>query len=159
MKRTASQEAPESPVRGEAAETADRFPDAPRANVQALTIEIPLPPRELQPNNIAGRHPMALAKHKRQAKHDAKYATYAVLQGVAPGWTRVKAVAVFSFPQRRERDDDGMIGWLKWTRDQIAASLGMDGDNGWGWERPVIVIDYDRPARVTITVTPITEGE
>jgi hypothetical protein len=102
----------------------------------SLLIELPLPPKELQPNRRLGRHFGGITEHKNQAKGDAHNALYAVCGPEPPRWTAVTASVTLIFTDHRERlDDDNAVGWLKHTRDQLAHDLGMN-DRHWHWLLP-----------------------
>ena len=92
-----------------------------------LQVQTGWPSRKLSPN---GRyHFREKAKASRIAKNDGYYSAYVALR-LAPAWKpgpgRLR-VTIHAFPPVvRNRDDDNLIGSAKWTRDGIAAALGVD---------------------------------
>jgi hypothetical protein len=125
--------------------------------VRSLSVELPLPGRDLSPN---GRlTPFAKARAVRSQKELAMGAfVNALNRRPVPVWTAVKATAVFYYPTRQRADDDNAMASMKGARDQIAAMLGID-DKNWHWERPVFLVDRGRPGRVTVTIEPVEEGD
>jgi crossover junction endodeoxyribonuclease RusA len=95
---------------------------APSAAYQAgtLTIELPWPPKQLMPN------------FKRR-KHWSVYRPFIAKYREDCAWlvklSRVRGTLLtvtFCPPDRRRRDDDGMIGAFKAGRDGVADALGCD---------------------------------
>lgn len=91
-----------------------------------VTVELPWPDRRLHPN--ARPHWAARARAVDGARADAHLLTRAALGRApvtfAPGPIRFAVVAYP--PDRRRRDDDGIIASLKAARDGIADALGVD---------------------------------
>lgn len=86
-------------------------------------IMLPWPSRDLHPN--ARVHWARRAKAAKKARADARIATLAAkLPELPPG---VLALWVTWYPpDRRRRDDDGLIASFKAARDGIADALGID---------------------------------
>lgn len=84
------------------------------------TIELPWPAPVLFPNRKAATH---WSKIGRVAKLARAYAFAIALQAKAKG--RITGVSFFP-PDRRTRDDDGMIGAFKHYRDGIADATKVD---------------------------------
>lgn len=120
---------------------------------QQIVVEIPLPPRELQPNRALRADNRSLIGAKNQAKRDASLCLRSVLGVPARTllWTSIRAKAVFFLQRDVDRDDDNLIGWLKSTRDQIAHDFGVtDNMDGWSWDRPEVAILPDRKQEYVI---------
>jgi Holliday junction resolvase RusA-like endonuclease len=93
-----------------------------------ITIELPLPPKELHPNwkPISRGGAMQKArKVKRYRGECALLACLAVTQATKRGavfpWHKATIQATFRIP--RKRDDDGLNGWLKNARDALQGSV------------------------------------
>jgi crossover junction endodeoxyribonuclease RusA len=92
-----------------------------------MTVELPWPSRDLHPN--ARVHHMAKAKVIRRARSDAAW--WAMAAGLKPMKAKaLKVTAVFSPPDNRRRDTDGMLSSLKPALDGIADVIGVD-DSEW----------------------------
>jgi crossover junction endodeoxyribonuclease RusA len=86
----------------------------------ATAVELPWPPKELTPN--AKRR-----KHWRVYQPIAKQYRFACFMLVNTKRLRGTVLSVtFCPPDRRRRDDDGMIGAFKAGRDGVADALGCD---------------------------------
>lgn len=90
-----------------------------------MTLELPWPARILHPN--ARPHWRALAHAKRAARADA------FILARAAGWHmetlpegRLHLWMDFYAPDRRRRDDDGLLASMKAARDGIADALAID---------------------------------
>lgn len=90
-------------------------------------VELPWPSKKLHPN--ARVHHLAKARAAKKARDDAFFCTRA-----NPAWRTVvfpprvtiPVQLTFHPPDRRGRDDDGMIAALKSARDGIADALEVD---------------------------------
>jgi Holliday junction resolvase RusA-like endonuclease len=171
MKRTASQDAPESSVRGERAKKANLpivAPLAPQANVQspsaarAVIVELPLPPKECH-QNFRGAH----ATRERMVA--VRYARYLAWQtatqlsttggyGLLPEWERCAVSLAFRFPDARRRDIWNFAGACKAFLDGLADAGVMADDSDIVYGQVSAVIDR-HVSGVTITIMPIAEGE
>ena len=92
-----------------------------------VTLTLPWPPKELNPN--ARMHYMALAKYKKT------YRAACAWQAVAQGIGRMKAKRLdvqltFYPPNRRARDADNCLAAMKSGLDGLADVLGVD-DSKW----------------------------
>ena len=116
---------------------------------QTLRVELPWPPAELSPNRRG--HWRKFETARKQAKADGHNAA------LAAGAKRFKAegtiplTLVFQPPDARYRDDDGLIGRLKYYRDGIANAIGVDDRvmhiTGIRFLRP------EKPGRVFVEMT------
>lgn len=85
-------------------------------------IELPWPPRELNPN--ARVHWSKRSKAAKAYRRDCRVLTRA--SGVVAPEGRVLLVLEFVPPDLRRRDDDNLIAAFKAGRDGIADALGID---------------------------------
>ena len=84
------------------------------------TIVLPWPPKELTPNFKRRKHWSAYQPAAKRYRADCYWLTKAEkARGVILSVT-------FYPPDRRKRDDDGMIGSFKAGRDGVADALGCD---------------------------------
>lgn len=92
-----------------------------------IAIDLPWPSRDLHPN--ARKHWGAKARAAKQARADAGWAAKAA--GVKSiDATGLVVTAIFSPPDRRRRDRDGMLSSIKSYLDGIADVIGVD-DSLW----------------------------
>lgn len=92
-------------------------------------ITLPWPPKELTPNFKRRKHWRVYRPHIAQYRADCAWLTRAWLirEKLAREKTGLKIASVtFYPPDRRKRDDDGMIGAFKAGRDGIADVLRVD---------------------------------
>ncbi|MBF5007610.1 RusA family crossover junction endodeoxyribonuclease [Diaphorobacter caeni] len=89
-----------------------------------MKIELPWPDRTLHPN--ARVHWAQLAKAKKAAREHAYYTVKGsgLVHTFPPG--RIHIWIDFYPPDRRKRDDDGLLASMKAARDGIADALGVD---------------------------------
>ena len=86
---------------------------------------LPWPDRVLHPNSRP--HFMALAKAKKIARAAASWATKEAWPGIElPAEGRLHLWIDFYPPDRRQRDDDGLLSSMKAARDGIADALGIN---------------------------------
>lgn len=85
-------------------------------------IELPWPPKELNPN--ARMHWARLSKIK--AKYRADCHLLCKASGVTVPDGKVRLVLEFVPPDRRHRDDDNMLASFKAGRDGLADALGIN---------------------------------
>lgn len=95
-----------------------------------MLIDCPWPPKELNPNFKRTNHWTRYRPKEKQARVDGYHCALEAIQaqggiklpkqGIV--WLRVK----FTPPDRRNRDDDNMIGSFKNYRDGIADALAVD---------------------------------
>lgn len=110
---------------------------APAPKAKRATVRAPLPPPsregdtlvitlwlnpQLQPNRKKRLHYMTANRVTREARDTAEL--LARIVAPSPPWKAVR-IDVESWTAKK-LDDDGMIGWLKATRDGIADGLGMN---------------------------------
>jgi crossover junction endodeoxyribonuclease RusA len=84
-------------------------------------LELPWPPKQLTPNARRRNHWRVTQRHAKD------YRAYCAALTLSAG-VRSGAITAITFypPDRRKRDDDGMIGAFKAGRDGIADALGCD---------------------------------
>lgn len=95
-----------------------------------IRIDLPWPPRELHPN--ARPHYMARARAAKRCRVLGAGLTLAagVRRGDADIPGELKVTAIFSPPDNRPRDEDGMLSNIKSYLDGIADIVGVD-DSKW----------------------------
>lgn len=97
--------------------------NAPAGCVSPATdiIELPWPPKELTPNARRRNHWRVTQRHAKAYRAACGWLTkIADIHG-----NRITSIT-FCPPDRRKRDDDGMIGAFKAGRDGVADALGCD---------------------------------
>lgn len=102
--------------------------DPALAGAAVVTVELPWPPKQLTPNAKRRKHWRTYQPIAKQYRADCAILTAAVLLIARVGsrrGLRVKSIT-FAPPDRRKRDDDGMIGAFKAGRDGVADALGVD---------------------------------
>lgn len=95
-----------------------------------LQIRLPWPDKKLFPNWKRSHHWTQYRPAERKAREDGCIATCAAISHdkrlqIVSGGT-IKLHVVFTPPDRRKRDDDGMIGAFKNWRDGIADAFKCD---------------------------------
>lgn len=111
-----------------------------------MRVELPWPSADLSQNRRG--HWAKFEKARKQAKKDGYNAA------LAAGARRYKAngsiglTLTFQPPDNRHRDDDGLIGRLKYYRDGIAQAIGVD-DRIMHIER-IAFMDAAKPGRVFV---------
>jgi crossover junction endodeoxyribonuclease RusA len=84
-------------------------------------ITLPWPPKELTPNARRRNHWRVTQRYAKD------YRAYCAALTIAAGVRTGKIIEITFFPpDRRRRDDDGMIGAFKAGRDGVADALGCD---------------------------------
>lgn len=121
--------------------------------MEVVVVTLPLPPAELSPNSHkwkhwGGRH-RAFQKYKESAWAEALVAS----KGKRPKWSKANVQCIFYFAEKRNRDGDNLIGWMKAAFDGIAAAGIMANDCGMIHYPPRIGIDSDNP-RVSVFIKP-----
>jgi crossover junction endodeoxyribonuclease RusA len=92
-----------------------------------MNVELPWPHRDLHPN--ARVHWAVKAKRVKQAREAAAW--MAVAAGIEPiSAAALNVTAIFTPPDRRPRDLDGMLSAMKPAFDGLADLLGVD-DSKW----------------------------
>lgn len=99
---------------------------APERAGNVIVLTMPLPPRELQPNQKIRLHHYKRAKLTKATRNAAGMYMHVALQG-AQDWRNVRLdVTLWT---ARKLDTDSVWGWLKATRDGIADAMKVD-DSG-----------------------------
>lgn len=92
-------------------------------------IELPWPPKELTPNFKRRKHWTVYHGKTAQYRSDCAWLAkqHLLAEGLAimPAGLRIVSITFYP-PDRRKRDDDGMISAFKAGRDGIADALGVD---------------------------------
>ena len=122
--------------------------------MNSVTIELPLPHKNLSPNSRC--HYMAKATATKKARRDARHASalawyqWAI---IAPQWAEATVQATFYFKDRRKRDRDNLLASLKASFDGLADSRLIANDSGLTHLPVKVDVDKKNP-RVVLTVTP-----
>lgn len=94
-----------------------------------ITITLPFPDMRLSPNQKNGKHWGATHRLKQSVKAEAWW--LAKQTAVTPlKFKRLRVTHDFYPPDKRNRDDDNVIGAFKHARDGVAEALGVD-DGKW----------------------------
>lgn len=96
-----------------------------------IVIELPWPAKEVWPNFRQSHHFRSYAPKVKAQRENAERLTKALPataedHATLVGDGRIKIHVEFYPPDRRHRDDDGMIGAFKSARDGIADALNVD---------------------------------
>jgi crossover junction endodeoxyribonuclease RusA len=92
-----------------------------------VTLELPWPPKELTPNFKRRKHWTVYRGKAAKYRSDCAWLTKQWLQGGLDSGEGLRIVSItFYPPDRRRRDDDGMIAAFKAGRDGVADALGVD---------------------------------
>lgn len=92
-----------------------------------LTVKLPWPPKEVFPNYKRSHHWRAVYKHEKAYRTSCAWEAKLALSGAKIGLSgEIKIKVSFYPPDRRKRDDDGIIGAFKNGRDGLADALGVD---------------------------------
>lgn len=104
---------------------------------RTLVIELPLPHRVLHPNGRTRsyRWRAALVKEARQLAGMVALSQVNRIAGWRP-MQRARVHATFTFADRRVRDCDGLITWLKSYADGLADAKVIANDSGFTWLPP-----------------------
>ena len=94
---------------------------------RVLTITLPLPNADLNPNRAHGRHWGALAKLKKDARLQAYLETRKVLNGKKHAFSGLISLTLtFFMADHRKRDADNLLGASKPSIDGVAEGLGIN---------------------------------
>lgn len=140
-----------TPRKRKAAKVLPIMPEAIR-NGDTITMTLPLPPSELQPNRKTNLHHYKRARLTKATRDAAAFMVRWV--ALASQWEAMRLdVEIWT---ARRMDDDGITGWLKSTRDGIADGLRCN-DANMQWGRVVQHNDAKRDGlrQVVITITKI----
>lgn len=123
--------------------------------MKRLPLDLPFPPRALHPNSRL--HWSRVAPVKAQYRFACKVlAQNAVRKGLeVPSSPRIVLRLDFYPPNRRRRDDDGLVAAFKAGRDGLADALKID-DSRFKVE-PVLHREVVRDGLVRVTLLPLTE--
>jgi crossover junction endodeoxyribonuclease RusA len=117
-----------------------------------VIVTLPWPDRRLSPN--ARIHWRAKAPVTAQARADAAKATMAAVNGgmrevraALAGDSKIEMTVTFYPPDRRHRDDDGMISAFKAARDGIADALGV---NDCRFRPHYVFAEPEKPGRIEV---------
>lgn len=118
-----------------------------------MRIILPWPDKRLNPNSRV--HWRVKAPVTAKARGDAKLATYEAMGGLREvrsalhGDHKIGLTVTFYPPDRRHRDDDGMIGAFKAARDGIADALGV---NDRRFRPQYVFAEPDKPGRIEVAL-------
>lgn len=119
-----------------------------------MIVGLPWPDARLTPNAKRRKHWRTYQPIVKQAREMAHIET--VMQ-VPPeqrsafknGNDKIPVSVTFYPPDRRKRDDDGMIGQFKPYRDGICDALGIDDHR---WKTSYTVADPCKPGRIEVVI-------
>ena len=122
-----------------------------------VTISLDIPPRTVHPN---ARTHWATRSRATKAVRTAAY--YEAISATSNGSTippdaLLNVRCRWFFRDRRRRDTDNLLAWMKAAFDGIADGLGYDDRRFVHWPA-VVDCDRDRP-RVEVDLWPIVEGQ
>lgn len=89
-------------------------------------ITLPWPPKELNPNFKRRKHWTQYQPQTKQYRHDCFWLTEKQLDRKIDVEGKLPLTIEFYPPDRRNRDDDGMIGAFKAGRDGMADAIGIN---------------------------------
>ena len=119
-----------------------------------ITLEIPWPVKEVFPNFRQSHHWTSFTEQRKSQRDTAKaiaerctptQADFAVLAGL----DKIPFDVEFYPPDRRHRDDDGMVGAIKSARDGIADGLNV---NDRRFRATYRFMEPEKPGRVVIRI-------
>lgn len=117
-----------------------------------MRIVLPWPDARLTPNSKRRKHWRTYQPVVRRAREYAGFETkvQSAIQRVAPMPDgKIPVSVTFYPPDRRKRDDDGMIGQFKPYRDGICDALGIDDHR---WKTSYTVAEPCKPGRIEIEI-------
>lgn len=91
-----------------------------------MRVVLPWPPKQLTPNFKRRKHWAVYRPFIKQYREDCAWLTKAARVRVAAGDVPILLNITFYPPDRRRRDDDGIIGAFKHGRDGVADGMGVD---------------------------------
>lgn len=117
-----------------------------------MRIVLPWPSSKLRPNARARSNWSSHLSVVKAARRDAYMLSHCA--GVSPEEIvalpeRIPVSVTFYPPDRRKRDDDGMIGQFKPYRDGICDALGIDDHR---WKTSYTVADPCKPGRIEVVI-------
>jgi hypothetical protein len=127
--------------------------------MDAITITIPLPPKQMHPN--ARSHWRAKMKPKAQQRVEAMWAGQSACggRGKGPRWKMAEVQATWYLA--RQNDQDNLLAWLKGTFDGLADAGIVDNDRGFVFMPPVQVTGKAAKGerKVVLVITPRESGK
>lgn len=93
-----------------------------------MILTLPWPPKELTPNSKRRKHWASYRGISARYRADCAWLTVKELRvagAINPTGLKILSITFFP-PDRRRRDDDGIIGAFKAGRDGVADALGVD---------------------------------
>lgn len=128
-----------------------------------MVIVLPWPDKRLTPNAKRRSHWTVYRPAEKKAREDACYATYAAAgagmrdtrQSVS-GSHKIPVTVTFYPPDRRHRDDDGMVGSFKHYRDGIADALAI---NDRRFAPHYVFAEPEKPGRIEVRLGITDAGE
>ena len=127
-------------------------PGAGKANM--ILLEIPWPAKEVWPNYRQSHHwrsyegPVKAQRELGKAVAERCHPTQADYEALA-GLDKIAFNVEFYPPDRRHRDDDGMVGAIKSARDGIADGLNV---NDRRFQATYRFMEPEKPGRVVIRI-------
>jgi crossover junction endodeoxyribonuclease RusA len=91
-----------------------------------MNVELPWPPKELMPNFKRRKHWSVYRPFIKSYREDCAWLTKKARVRLGVGDMPILLTITFNPPDRRRRDDDGVIGAFKHGRDGVADALGVD---------------------------------
>lgn len=92
-----------------------------------ITVHLPFPAPELNPNRCKGKHWAATVALRKSAREVAMLLTRQVSRGITfPMGHEVSLKVVFIQPDRRHRDRDNLLAASKPSLDGVADALGIN---------------------------------
>jgi len=122
---------------------------------QGLSIDLPLPKKELHPNGGSRHHFGKIARLKKSVRQTAYYITLAALnRAKPPQWEDAELTLHFYFGTNRnkgKRDKDNLIAWCKSTLDGVADAGIVANDRCFRVPTVIEEVDLAHP-RLIVTV-------
>lgn len=129
------------------------IPDLAEEQAHGLRIVLPWPDKRLTPNAKRRKHWTVYRPAINADREEARLITRSAMarQGKPefPAEGKIPVTIRFVPPDRRHRDDDGMVGAFKHARDGIAAALGV---NDRRFRPQYHIAEPARPGRVEVIV-------
>ena len=127
--------------------------------MSSISIELPLPPKQMHPNRRA--HWRAKMKPKAEQRSTARIlAVHAIRDSIAglkhspPHWKMAEVQSTWYLA--RENDPDNLVAWMKGTLDGLADAGIVGNDRGFVLMPPKQVLDPKRNGKRGLVLT-ITE--
>lgn len=119
-----------------------------------MIIELPWPDKRVFPNFKRRKHWTVYRPAIKADRENARLMTLAATtlaerKAVAEGEGKIAVKVSFYPPDRRRRDDDGMVSAFKHQRDGIADALGIDDHR---FRPHYFFEDAAKPGRVTVEI-------